>query len=71
MIFSLNQAPPFVFFFRYPALLRDTLIKFLYPPLKAKSRKNESLDFSLSFSSFVYDIEKSYLSYNRFDKLFY
>ena len=68
--FSIKWFPPFVFFFLYAALLWDNLIKYLYPPLKAKSRKNESLDFSLSFSTFVYDVEKSYVSCNRFDTLF-
>ena len=35
---------------------------FSFPPLKAQSSMVESLDFSLSWGSFVYNVKKSFLA---------
>ena len=52
----------FCFLPQYAEPLLDNLIKVLSPPLKRKSTISESLDFSLSWGSFVYNAEKSYFA---------
>ena len=59
---STKPSPPFVLLTQYVAPLLDNLIKVLSHPLKAKSVMDESLDFSLSYGSFVYNVETSYVA---------
>ena len=46
----------------YDVPLWDNLIKVLCPSLKVKSTMDESLLFSLSWDSFTYNVEKSYVA---------
>ena len=58
----LKPRPMFVLLPKYAIPWWDNLIKVLSPTLKAKSTMDESLDFSLSRGSFMYNVEKSYVA---------
>ena len=56
----LKSSSPFIFFPQYAVPLLDNVIKTLPSHLKAKLTVDESLDFSLSWVSFVCNVWKSY-----------
>ena len=58
----LKLSPTFVFFLQNVVTLLDNPMKVFSSPLKANSTMDRSLDFSLSWGTFVCDLEVSYVA---------